>query len=460
MGRNWMIRLVAPGVFTLGVIAGEPADALTFLECGTCSNIKKEKEGKFSTLTFGVEGRLRYELLDNLNFSFYGEDPPKGVGHDGLVIGRFRAGFDYRPTKNLHFALWGADAEAWDFDSEDLFYKSRTSRYAEDPELYLGFAEFKDILGQNINIKIGRQRLDYGDFRVLGLCDWINVGPYLWDAVLFSKRFENGFVDMFYGRTSYQEEKYFSLNRRHWYEGAGLYSHFQLPKGMPYIAIEPFFISKRDDHESYAGGDLDDFYYGARSYGRDLAKFDYDVTYVKEFGDYGTQDIDAYFLNARVGYNFSMLPVKPRFSIGYTTSSGNDPDSDDYERYGTAFGVWGAAYGQEYNMFSFQNFDDYQASLEIFPHKDVVVELHYHDYKLNEEGDKWRSLANTGALGDDVGDVVEFEAKYNFMENQSVGIQGGVFMPGDYAERRMGFDEDATWFLLEYNIRHSFDIIK
>lgn len=366
----------------------------------------------------------------------------------------------------LNVSLWGVDAEAWDLDSEALFYKSRTSRYEEDPELYLGFVEFKNILNQNINLKIGRQRLDYGDFRVLGLCDWVNVGPYLWDAVLFSKRFENGFVDMFYGQTSYQEEKYFSLTRRHWYEGAGIYSHFQLPKGMPYIALEPFFLSKRDDHDDYrvsstsAWGDLDDFYYGARSYGRDLYGFDYDVTYVKEFGDYGTSDIDAYHLNGRVGYNFKTIPARPRFSIGYTSSSGDDPDTADYERYGTAFGVWGAAYGQEYNMFSFTNFDDRQASLELFPHDGLVIEFHYHDYKLNEKADKWRSLTNTGALGDDVGNVLECEVKYRHDKQNSFSVQGGWFWPGSYAERRTGFDEPASWFLVEYTLNLSVGLIK
>lgn len=100
----------------MAVLWAADSYSITFIECGVCSNIKKEKEEKFDTLTFGFNGRPRYELMDNINFSFYGEDPPKGVGHDGFVFGRFRAGIDYRPTDKIHVSLWGVDAEAWDFD--------------------------------------------------------------------------------------------------------------------------------------------------------------------------------------------------------------------------------------------------------------------------------------------------------------------------------------------------------
>ncbi|MBN2331554.1 MAG: alginate export family protein [Deltaproteobacteria bacterium] len=436
--------------------------AYTFLDCGVCSSRKAAKEkAEKDKLTFGMETRLRYEYLDNINFSFYGDNPPAGAGTDGFLTGRVRAGIDYRPVERIHIALWGAYADAWDYDSDELFDNKRTSRYKEDPDLYLAYVEFENILDQDLNIKLGRQRLDYGDFRVLGLCDWVNTGPYLWDAVLVSKRFPNGFVDMFYGRTVYQDEHEFSLNRRHWYEGAGVYSHWQLPKGMPYIAFEPFYIMKWDDHENYNGGagDLDDQYLGMRSYGRDLAGFDYDLLYARESGDMGGLDIDAYHFNVRVGYRFAMLPWSPRLSFGYTVSSGNDSGTADFEQYQTAFGVWGAAYGQEYNMFSFKNFEDYQLSLELKPLEPVKVELHYHDYKLHESGDSWRSLANDGTLGDDVGDVFELEVRYALSDTMSIGLQAGMFVPGDYAKDRTGFDDEATWILLDWDYRFDWKLL-
>ncbi len=432
------------------------AEAHVFLECGICSARKTEKTKKPDKLSFGVDARVRYSYMDNLTWSSYGD------GGEDIWDDRIRAGIDYNPTDDIHVQLWGQYADTSDFPRSGW----PAFRFEEDPDIYLANVEFKHLFGGPVNLKIGRQRLDYGDFRVIGLCDWANVGPYLWDAAVVSTRFENGFVDIFYGRNytkDYDTRHGFSLNHDHSFDGAGFYSHYQLPKGQPYIAFEPFLITKWDSNNDYTGNDdLKDYYLGLRSYGRDLlGGLNYDLTYVREFGDWGTEDIDAFHFYGIVGYKFASLPWAPRISAAYTVSSGDDDPTDNtHGRYETAFGVWGAEYGGEYNLFWFKNFEDRQVNLEVFPTDELTVELRYHNYKLEEEKGNWRGFRDaTGSLGDDIGDAVEFEARYLLTAHQDIGVLAGFFWPDDYAEAAAsGFDDEASWIIVDWHVNFNWKI--
>ena len=52
-----------------------------------------------------ANARIRYEIQDSFNQKYYGPEPAKGSTDDGFVLGRFQAGFDYRPVKGVLLAL-------------------------------------------------------------------------------------------------------------------------------------------------------------------------------------------------------------------------------------------------------------------------------------------------------------------------------------------------------------------
>ncbi len=52
-------------------------------------------------LVFGTEIRLRYEFQNNFNQKCYGDNPKQGTSGDGFLLGRFRAGLDYRPSETI-----------------------------------------------------------------------------------------------------------------------------------------------------------------------------------------------------------------------------------------------------------------------------------------------------------------------------------------------------------------------
>jgi len=184
-------------------------------------------------LTLGTELRFRYETLDNFNASGYGKDVPAGKEDDSIYLGRVRAGANYTPSEKVRFSLWGYQANAWDLSvPKQTFYNPvfgcEDDHYEDRLELYKAYVEIRPVT--QLKIKVGRQRLDYGDFRTFGLCNWTNTGPYLWDAVKLSYDFgKDNFIDTFYGRIKINDPKNFSLNHRHSYEGVGVYSRFSLP---------------------------------------------------------------------------------------------------------------------------------------------------------------------------------------------------------------------------------------
>ena len=254
-------------------------------------------------LTLGANVRFRYEILDDFNLKYYGENSKQGKSDDGFLLGRFRLGMDYRPAKNIHIAVWGQYADVWDQGFKDNdFYNSTFGQehnpYKDSWELYNTYIEVKQILNQPLSIKAGRQIIAYGDKRIFGPGQWGNSGKWIWDAVKLSYKLGEGFIDAYYGRTMLHEPYQFSLDHAHGFESYGLYSRFKLPENFQSIAVEPFFLTKDNDRNTYKGedgkkGDFNSYYLGCRIFKMNLNGVDSDLTFVKQEGDLANDDIDA-----------------------------------------------------------------------------------------------------------------------------------------------------------------------
>ena len=71
-------------------------------------------------LTFGANIRLQYEVKNNFNQLYYGDNPKRGASNDSFLLGRFRAGFDYKPYKNIHLSLGCINSSGKSFRKEEL----------------------------------------------------------------------------------------------------------------------------------------------------------------------------------------------------------------------------------------------------------------------------------------------------------------------------------------------------
>ena len=436
-----------------------------FFCCGIShSDIKK--------FTFGVQSRFRYEFQNNFNQLYYGTYPAKGTSDDGFLLGRFRAGFDYRPLKKIHFSMWMQDSEAWGLAlSNNAFYNKKFGmEHNPDKdrwELWKSYVEVEKIFDIPLCIKLGRQKIFYGNNRVFGPGEWGNTGRWIWDAAKLSYKFKLGFIDTYYGRTMLHDPDEFSLNHRHGFESAGFYSHFGIPLFSFKMAVEPFFMTKSDGHNLYKGengsmGDVKAYYMGFRTYGKDINGFDYDLTYIAQRGDYADDDINAYGYHILFAYNFKQVMAKPRISVEYSYGSGDsNPNDNDHETFDGAFGARDKMYGRM-NLMHWKNLRDAQLNLEIKPKKWLYIKTEFHKFRLAEKKDAWylnpkAYCDKTGSSSDELGKEFDIVGRINLPKGNQIQLGFGHFWPGEFA-RKKASHKASNWVFLQWQYKFSKDI--
>jgi len=420
------------------------------------------------TLVFGTDIRLRYEFQDNFNQKYYGDNPKQGSSRDGFLLGRFRAGFDFRPSEMIHLTLWMQHSEVWGMALPDSAFHNKKINCEHNPnkdpwELSDTYLEIRRPFDTPLILKGGRQRISYGNKRIFGLGQWGNTGRWIWDAINISYKFEKGFVDTYYGRTVIHDPDRFSLTHRHFFESFGSYSHFTLPKDFFEIVFEPFFMTKRDNHDNYKGedgatGDLDAYYAGIRICTKDIRAFDIDMTYIKEFGDYAKDDLEAYGYHVLLAYNFKSARIKPRLTVEYSFGSGDsDPTDGKHETFDGAFGARDKMYGRM-NLFHWMNIKDAQVNLEGKPWKGFYFKAEFHQFWLAEKKDAWylnpkEYRDKTGESGDAVGKEIDIVVESDLPKNNELQLGFGHFWPDEFA-RKTASHKQANWVFFQW--RHQF----
>jgi len=423
-------------------------------------------------LVFGAQFRLRYEFQDNFSQLYYGDDPVRGTAQDGFVLGRLRAGLDYQPTRDIHLALWMQSAEAWDMALADSAFFSGKFDQENNPnkdrwELWDAYLQIKQMFTFPLSLKAGRQRIFYGDRRVFGPGEWGNSGRWIWDAVKLSWAFDGGFLDAYYGKTLLHAPDQCSLNHRHGFESIGLYARFTLGERFSGMALEPFLMTKTDDHDHYQGedqglGDLATYYWGLSLRDKDLNGFFYDLTFIRQDGDFAQDNIRAHAYHLLLGYTFRDLPLTPEFSLEYSFASGDsNPNDGRRETFDGAFGARDMMYGRM-NLFHWQNLKDAQVNFGITPCRRLSLQAAYHQFRLAEREDAWYLNAKiyrdkSGASGDAVGRELDLVATITCFKHHTLQVGYGHFRPDEFA-RALASDKTSNWFFVQWQSKFSWKI--
>jgi len=415
--------------------------------------------------------RFRYEMQDNFNAQFYGNDPAKGKDDDSFIIGRFRFGAHYNPNEIIHLSAGLQHSEVWDLAmKENDFYKSFFSHshnpYEDSWEPFNTYLEIKNIWP--FSIRAGRQIIAYGNKRIYGPGQWGNTGRWLWDAVKLHYPFKRGFLDAYYGQTMIHDPNHLSWTHRSGFKSVGFYGQFKLSQNFLGIAIEPFSMTKLNNHDLYTGedgdvGDLDSYYMGARCFKKDYKGFDFDFTYIKQEGESTSDDIDAYGFHCLLGYRFKQIRFKPRVSLEYTYASGDsDPTDGTLETFDGAFGARDKMMGR-INLFHWKNLKDAQINIDFKPMKTLSFTLGYHQFWLAEKKDAWylnkkAYRDKTGNSGDEVGKEFDIVGKWTIPKGVEIQFGYGHFWPGEFSKNKAS-DKDANWAFLQFLYKFSCGIL-
>jgi len=411
---------------------------------------------------FDASIRERFELWDGMNAKNYGDDSPAAIGslHDKTLYQRVIAGFIFHPTASIDIAAHLQDSRAFGWslrDSEypDLFkVKAKNTQepyYIMNPnedffEIYDAYLAFH-FAQENLSVKLGRQKIFYGDQHIFELGDWGNTGR-TWDAVKISYSQEQNFIDVFAGGTKIQDPSTTSLpftNTEFW--GGGIYAHYALSK---IISIEPFYAIKTEGSADYANTlDLHRQWFGTRIFNDDFYHFVYDFTFAQEWGKESNKSIDAFGAIAKLGYRFYFLPAQPLIAVRESYASGGKSSDNVIKTFDPVYGCKSQYYGR-LNIVSWSNLDDREIFATLFPGKNMKIETNYHWFYVPVPDNA--TLLGTMKLQagkHQLGNEFDIFINYKVIKQLQFVTAFGYFMPGDIQPINNHDAKNASWVAVQ-----------
>ncbi|MDH7493977.1 MAG: alginate export family protein [Candidatus Saccharicenans sp.] len=257
-----------------------------------------------------------------------------GSLNDRVLLQRIIAGFVLHLSSKINFSAHLQDCRAfgWSLRNSgypDLFkVKAKNTQepfYLMNPneefiEIYDLYVELKPVW-KNFSLKVGRQKISYGDNRIFGPGEWGNTGRWTWDAHKVSYEKGANFIEAFAGGTKIHDPEKISIpftKTEFW--GAGLYAHQEWKK---VGAIEPFYALKTAGSADYARTlAFSRHWLGVRFFNNNLHHFVYDLTFAREFGRDSGKKIEAFGLLAKIGYQLDSIWARPILAIRESYASG------------------------------------------------------------------------------------------------------------------------------------------
>ncbi|MDX9773905.1 MAG: alginate export family protein [Bacteroidales bacterium] len=433
---------------------------LFVLFVSSLTSTAQEDTAKFR---FDAVLRERVEIWAGMNAKNYGDDSPDAIGslNDRILFQRVIAGMKIKPAEQVEIAVHIQDSRAfgWSLRNSqypDLFMvKERSTTepfYIMNPneeffELYDLYVAYRDLFDR-LTLKLGRQKISYGDNRIFGPGEWGNTGRWTWDALHLSYTMDENFVDAFIGGTKIHDPVNFSVPfLRMEYFGGGVYSHL---KAGDLFAAEPFYAIKKEGSADYIRTlEILRQWLGMRLFKNDLRHFIFDLTFAHEFGRESGKPISAFGIVAKAGYQFHSLPARPTICIRESYASGGNNDNPKIRTFEPAFGSRDSYYGRM-NVTSWSNLDDREIILYLFPARGMKLEVSHHRFFVPAPEDK--TLLGTLRLGEDkhhLGD--EFNVFADYQINRKMKITGafGWFRPGDVEPVGGEPAGNTTWLSLQ-----------
>jgi hypothetical protein len=413
-----------------------------------------------SKIKFDLSVRYRFELWNGMNAKNYGDDSPSAIGklNDKTLYQRVITGLSLKPSEKLTigFHLQDSRAFGWSLRNSkypDLFriHKagSPTPYYTMNPneeyfEIYDAYVQYNQVM-KDLSVKLGRQKIFYGDTRIFGPGERGNTGRWTWDALKVSYKRGENFVDVFAGGTKIHDPEKISVPFTYTeFWGGGIYAHLDIPRVMN---IEPFYALKTEGSADYINTlEFSRNWTGIRIFNNDFHHFIFDLTAVKEFGIEGIKTINAYGWFAKVGYQFRNIPSKPIISVRESYASGGKKTDAEIHTFEPAYGASDMYYGRM-NIATWSNLDDREIVLELLPVKDLWVELKYNRFYIPVPDDV--TLLNTMKLesGENhLGDELDAFISYKVTKHWQLTGVFGYFTPGDLIPINNKPARKADWF--------------
>lgn len=328
----------------------------------------------------GGEARYRFELRNNYNFN------DRTFEDDTLHLSRLRLHAEAELNPSLTFFVEGQSSLSFAQSK-----RNESDAFVNKLDLHQLYAEIKSPFPAfPLEVKVGRQKLSYGDERFIGAFEWGNVAR-TFDAVKTTWRPLSWFESDFFFAQPVLVKTTRADSADHRDNLYGLYSTLGPHKNH---VLDTFLFIRHSRGRDFASeiptrqGELKEFTLGNRLKGK-TGSLDYGLEWAWQFGSKAKDEIDAWALHTGVGYTFKDVWSKPRLGFEFNHGSGDsDPTDGRVETFDNLFPTNHKFYGDA-DFASLWNMNHLQFDLKFEPHQRVAIKLAQHFFRLDTPSSPW-----------------------------------------------------------------------
>lgn len=458
---------------------------------GLVNDFLRQQSDGFKHWDIGGQARARYDMKQNfgtpgvagtMDFRDKGGNP-----HNDYLLLREKVHIGYAQPW-FGFYVEGRDSSV-SGDERD------PNPDADSFDLQQGYLKLGNAKKFPITLQAGRQELSYGDERLIGPADWLNI-PRTFDAVKLRAEGSMGWVDAFVSRPVLADND--SFNWQNEYETfSGLYASTRTI--IPKQETQLYFLSRNVNVRSPFAHDAKDFPQAGGPTARDIytvglrvkslpnqfSGWDYGAEIMGQFGRFKeggaslavaktkkSLEHEAFAAFVGGGYTWTNLAITPRLGVEYNYASGDeDPTDDQHGTFDNLHPTNHKFYGLA-DFVSLQNMHNLRFMSSINPCKNFTISLDYHLFWLADTSDNFYTVAGARRGGtaatpgtgyginktydNYVGSELDLVATYKVMPWAIAQVGYAHFFTGDYINQSLSSpnfgSRDADYLYLQLTL--------
>jgi hypothetical protein len=429
---------------------------------GLINDWLREQSGAFNPWDIDGQFRARIEHKEFFTVPSAGQVDFQRTGDADNTYWLFRERFHLGYTPCARFSVFG------EFQDSNAVNDDRNPSPDNDHyQLRQGWLSVGNPREFPLTLKAGRQELAYGDQRLVGMADWLNIGR-LFDAVKLRYATSDFWVDAFFSQPVIPDKHEFDESDSH-DRLSGIYASTRTL--VPFQESQLYFLARNvDEYPASEGNDKlyplasprDIYTIGARvkSLAGALKGWDYEAEVAGQFGRFKASNTSpgleqqAFAVHAAAGYTWTRSFGSPRLGLEYNYASGdNNPNDGKHGTFDNLYpsnhGLYGAM-----DFVSLQNIHDAHLAASVKPLKQLTVKLDGHAFWLADTHDYFYAANGTPrktggygihpSAGGYVGSELDLTASYAIKSFAIAQAGCGHFFVGDYVKDSLAGSGGAT----------------
>lgn len=396
-------------------------------------------------IQFGGQFRDRVESQDGLGYA---------PVNDVYDLTQLRIGMYLQPTSWLEIV--GVPQDSRVFFNHHVATGSPYQNIWDVREAYLKLGSATDGW---FDVVVGREMFSFGDERVIGPSDWLNMGR-TFDTVRLDLHHPGVNVSIFAASVINAVDGQID----HHIEGNNLYGIYTgFSRLVPHATLEPYLLWRVAPGnvslpDTVGKGHMNEVTGGARLAGTLPVSFDYDVEMNKQTGSLGHYSIDAWAGHWNAGHTFVNARTQPRLFVEYNYASGTkNPNGDTW---GTHDQIYPSSHDKMSfaDQFGWRNIQDIRAGVDEKIAKKWTLTEMFDDFWLATKNDAVYGssgalsiAAHPGATSGHLGEELDLIAEYKQNRHITYGFGFCHLFTGQYLNQATpGKDYNYPFSYLTY----------